>query len=112
MSSRGTGSDITLEDAIDLLHKLATESTKVVALLDVPNRIGACVCGLVRGAEDGTIWVTDEELMPPPLIKFDPRLATRRTYGDRRTILPRQSHCLSSSVHALKARCALFFQGE
>ena len=39
MSSRGAGSDITLQDAIDLLHKLMTESTKVVAALDAPQAL-------------------------------------------------------------------------
>jgi hypothetical protein len=88
MSSRGTGSDITLQDAIDLLHKLMTEATKVVAILSVPPRVTASIAGVLKLAPDDTLWVLNEELAPPHLISFDPRLAVRRTYGDTRTMPP------------------------
>jgi hypothetical protein len=88
MSSQGKGSEISPQDASDLLHKLMTEMTKVVAALHVTPRLTASVTGKVTLAPDGTIWVVNDELMPPPLISFDPRLAVRRTYGDDRTISP------------------------
>jgi hypothetical protein len=88
MSSQGTGSDITLQDAIDLLHKLMTEATKVVAILSAPPRLKASVAGKVKLAPDDSIWVVDEQCLPPHFISFDPRLAIRRTYGDTRTMPP------------------------
>jgi hypothetical protein len=66
MPSRGTGSDIALQDAIDLLHKLSAEFTKVVAILEVAPRLRASVFGKVKIAEDDTFWVIDEELTLPP----------------------------------------------
>ena len=88
MPSRGAGSDITLQDAIDLLHKLMTEETKLVAVLDTPSGLKASVTGRLKRAPDDTLWVVDEDSMPPHIISFDPRSAVRRTYGDSRTLVP------------------------
>jgi hypothetical protein len=87
MPSSGAGSDIALQDAMDLLHKLSTEFTKVVASLGVSPRLQASVCGKVKIAEDQSFWVIDDGVEVPPVIAFDPRLAVRLTYGDNRTML-------------------------
>jgi hypothetical protein len=89
MPSSGTGSDITLQDAMDLLHKLMTEFTKVVASFDASTGIRAAVLGGVKFAEeDGTFWIMGSETPVPSSISFDPRRAVRRTYGDDRAIAP------------------------
>jgi len=86
MSSRGTGSDITLQEAIDLLHKLMTESTKVVANVGTRSGVRSSVFGSIKLAPDETLAVTGDERPIPSAVLFDPRLAVRRTYGDNRSM--------------------------
>jgi hypothetical protein len=87
MPSSGIGSDITLQEAVDLLHKLTTEFTKVVASLGVSPGLRASVFGKVKIAkQDDTFWVMGDNFPVPSTISFDPRLAVRRTYGDSRAI--------------------------
>jgi hypothetical protein len=110
-SPHGAGSDITLQDALDLLHKLSTESTKVVALLDVSPRVGASAFGVVRAADDSTVWVTDDAV-PPSLIRFDPCLAVRRTYGDSRTISPPSEPLPRGFPRLASSLCFVFPDGS
>ena len=112
MSSLGQGSDITLQEALDLLHKLMTESTKVVAYLSVSPKVRATVFGKIKPAPDDTLWVTDEELRVPPMISFDPNLAVRRTYGDDRTLSPFPSGTLESWPRFASVLCFIFPDGE
>jgi hypothetical protein len=110
MPSSGTGSDITLQDAMDLLHKLMTEFTKVVASLSVSSA-RATVVGTVKIAEDGTFWVTDNGKPVPSVIAFDPRLAVRRTYGDDRTLSPLPEGSPENSPRFASALCFDFGNG-
>lgn len=111
MSSRGTGSDISLQDAIDLLHKLMTEFTKVVGNLGTASGVRSAVCGKVKVAGDGTFWVIDEELPVPPAIIFDPQLAVRRTYGDSRSMSPRPTDAPEKMPRFESALCFEFADG-
>lgn len=111
MSSRRKGSDITAQEAIDLLHKLSTESTRVVAVLSVSPRIHATVFGKVKVAQDDTLWVIDDELRVPPLISFDPLLAVRRTYGDDRTMPTFPERAPENWPRFESALCFLFPDG-
>jgi hypothetical protein len=108
MSSRGKGSDITPQDASDLLHKLATEFTKVAAVVTATSNVRSHVCGTIKFAEDGGVWVIDERQSPASLISFDPRLAERRTYGDSRTLSRPPAPTMPSLESAI---CFLFPDG-
>lgn len=86
-SSRGAGSDISLEDAILLLHKLSTEQTNVVALLRASPGLRASVLGKVKFVEqDGSFCVIDDSGEIPQVVFFDLALAVRRTYGADRPL--------------------------
>jgi hypothetical protein len=88
MSSEGTGAPISQQDAMDLLHKLMTESTKVVANFRCSDgRVKASVVGLIRSAPDGALWVVDPEVPLGSMLSFDPSLFTVRKYGDGRSML-------------------------
>ncbi len=85
MSSEGVGSPISQQDAIDLLHKLITESTKVVALFtSTEGRVRASLEGVISCAPDGTFWVVEQADKRGPMICFDPSLFVIRKYGDAR----------------------------
>lgn len=83
MPSPGTGSDISEQDANDLLHKLITESTKVIAAFN-GAAVTAAVAGLVRLDPEGRVWITSAPHLPADCICFDPSRAVRRVYGDDR----------------------------
>ena len=87
-SSSGAGSDISPQEALDLLHKLITESTRVLCALRIGRTdFRATGYGVVRVAPDGRMIVfSSPDLTVPKCIQFDPALAIRRTYGDERSI--------------------------
>jgi hypothetical protein len=111
MSSQGRGSDISLQDSIDLLHKLMTEETKVVAILHVAPRLGATVFGTVKFAPDGTFWVKDLGGIPHVIV-FDPHLAERRTYGDSRTMSPIPKDFTPALPRVFDSALCFTFPGE
>ena len=84
MSSRGTGADITLGEANDLLHKLITESTKVQVVFASGPGVVATVAGVLKLVPDGSVCVTERNEVGTPLIIFKPEAASSRTYGDNR----------------------------
>ena len=87
MSSEGTGSPISQQDAMDLLHKLITESTKVMALFtSTEGRVRASLEGIIRLGPDGTLWVVEQADKIGPMICFDPSLFVVRKYGDARSM--------------------------
>jgi hypothetical protein len=81
------GSVVTVSEAIDLLHKFATESTKVQALL-VTSDSGnsSLVSGVVRSGGEGRIGVIAGNDRKSPLIEFTPARATLIRYGDERAL--------------------------
>lgn len=89
MSSSGTGSDISAQEAVDLLHKLMTEFIKVQAHFKCPAcRVNSAVCGVVRfSSEDNTFWIQEPERdLSGPVLSFDPSLSVIRKYGDERSM--------------------------
>jgi hypothetical protein len=94
MSSEGTGAPISVQDANDLLHKFSTESTRMQALLTgAVAGIRAAVVGVVRGAQDNTVWVVqDPDVVGSPFIGFDPAASVLRKYGDERAMLNKGEH--------------------
>jgi hypothetical protein len=107
--SSGAGSDISQQEAFDLLHKLITESTKVLCLLRVGRTgFGATGYGVVRVAPDDTIMIfSNPDSTVPECIQFDPALAIRRTYGDERSMLEHPP-ALKNSPRLKSALCFAF----
>jgi hypothetical protein len=87
-SGSGTGSNISAQDAIDLLHKLITESTKVQAVFVGRGSVSSGVIGLVRIDPDGLVWVKEGTRVDEAFIRFDPTAATSFKYGDNRAFPP------------------------
>lgn len=74
---------LTPQEAIDLLHKLRTDSTKVQAAFLVPGSdVTAYVRGLVSFHEDG--WVIGGGTDAAPSLHFKFEHTTGASYGDRR----------------------------
>jgi hypothetical protein len=86
MSSPGLGTDVSLSDVNDLLHKLITESIKVQAVFaGVIPGLTAMLQGVVKvGPSSGAISVTAGEGFSASYFSFDPRQATVRKYADAR----------------------------
>jgi hypothetical protein len=86
MLPTNAASDISMQDALDLLHKLRTESTKVLAvfLRHGPSsgaRATAGVVGVVWGA-DGLFAVSTRSDFKESFLGFHPKLASSFKYGD------------------------------
>ncbi len=86
MSSSGTGSDISRQDAADMLHKFITESTKVQALMHAKSGLTSGTIGVVTPKPDGTFWVIPDRITVPltTFLAFRVDSAVRFKYGDRR----------------------------
>jgi hypothetical protein len=89
MSSEGTGAPISLQDALDLLHKLNTESTRVQALFTgTEASVRSSLVGVIRRAQGNILWVTEDPDRPgSPFLAFDPTVSVIRKYGDERAML-------------------------
>jgi hypothetical protein len=108
MSSPGTGSDITPQEANDLLARLITESVKVQAIFAGRGGVSASVAGLVRVAPDGTLWVIERDEVGAPHIAFDPRIAVSRKYGDTRAFAPPDRGSFPGMPPLISAICFVF----
>jgi hypothetical protein len=84
MSSQGTASDISRQEADDLLHKLITESTKVQAVFTGRGAVAAMVTGLVSRLGEGIILVTEGKFGTDPSFCFGTRDVSHFRYGDSR----------------------------
>jgi hypothetical protein len=85
MPSSGTGSDISPQEAHDLLNKWMNESTKVQGLLVTSNGFRAQTLGTVIPSPNGGVSVVLDR--KPPLttfFEFKPGLASQLKYGDTR----------------------------
>ena len=84
MASSGTGSPISAQDAVDLLHKFITESTKLQAVFIGRGSISAGVNGILRRAPGNRFGVKRGESPDEPFLIFDPSQATSFNFADRR----------------------------
>ncbi len=107
MSSPGSGSDITEQEANDLLHKLITESTKVQVVFSAVGGISAIMQGAPKLLPDGTVCIAGGTDFSSPQVIFDPRLAVSRKYGDRRAFSRPPRHLEERGAPSLES--ALFF---
>ena len=112
MFSPGTGAPITPQDALDLLHKLATEVTKVqVSFTCAGCGVSVAARGFLKIAPNGTFGIVREDESPASvLLTFDPSLAVRRTYGDERS-MP-EGNTTPGGLRLASALCFLFPDGS
>ena len=85
MDSLG-GSDISRQEASDLLNKFVTEKTKVQAVFVGISSLGAGLIGLLYAFEDGTVVVKNNLEVDGPFLRFDPGAAVSFRYGDNRAL--------------------------
>jgi hypothetical protein len=82
MSSPGTASDISPQEAADLLHKLITESTKLQVTFRGSNGVSAGLVGVIgMGAPDLVVAKPDTAPDDAPFVSFKPGLATVFKYA-------------------------------
>ena len=81
-----SGSDISREEANDLLNKLVTEKIKVQAIFTGISSLGAGIIGFLFPCGDGTIVVRGDLERDGPFLCFDPRAAVLFKYGDTRAL--------------------------
>jgi hypothetical protein len=86
MLSPGSGSDISAQDAADLLHKLIAEKIPVQAVFTGISSLAAGLIGLAFVSGDGTIFIKSDAETDGPFLRFDPRAATSFKYDDSRAI--------------------------
>jgi hypothetical protein len=85
-SPGGSGSDISRQEASDLLNKLVTEKTKVQAVFVGISSLGAGLIGFLFASRDGTVVVKSNLEVDGPFLRFDPRPAVSFKYGDTRAL--------------------------
>lgn len=112
MSSQGTGSPITPDVAMDLLHKLITESIKVQASFGSGVGVFAAVAGFVKVRPDGAIAVIPPDATPgSAVLGFNPSEVTLWTYADDRA-LPNGGTTLPGAPNISSAICCLLRDGS
>ena len=110
MSSQGTGSEISKQDAADLLHKLITESAKVQAVFRGRGSVGAGVIGPVSRGLGNLVIVKRGAAVDDPFLSFDPWDATVFKYGDSRTF-PDPSRLVSGAPKFISVLCFVYPDG-
>jgi hypothetical protein len=110
MSLSDAGSEITIQEAADLLHKLATESVKVLAHLTLRpgSQSSATVTGRVKLGKDGSVCIMNCDELLSSKLTFNPSFAIRRIYGDDRSLDPYFNELLLGGPRFLSALCFFF----
>jgi hypothetical protein len=80
----GSASEITAQDASDLLHKLISESTKVRAAFRSASGVTFTVVGTPKAAPEGEFSVQEGDRIGSAFIMCKPSLASVYRYGDDR----------------------------
>jgi hypothetical protein len=103
-SSAGGTSDISRQEASDLLHKLVTEKTQVQVTFVGKSSLVVGLIGFLFPTEDGTILAKSDLEPDGPFLRFDPRAAVSFRYGDHRAL-----HGAKVTFQGVKAASALVF---
>lgn len=83
--SAGSGSDITPQEAYDLLHKWITEETEVQASFSTAAMVTAFIKGLLKTAPEQQLCLVERsQKIGSAVICFNPSLAISRKYADSR----------------------------
>src|ERR1700722_7802877 len=109
MSSQGTGSDISRQDATDLLHKLITESTKVQAMFVGRGGVTASVRGTVSCPRDGAVMVSERRGPTDAALCFGLKDVSTFKYGDNRAFPG--SSAVPGTPHLSSAICFVYPDG-
>src|SRR5712675_332379 len=109
MSSQGTGSDISRQDAMDLLHKLITESTKVQAMFVGRGGVTTAVRGTVNFPQDGVVLVSERRSPTDASLCFGLKDVSTFKYGDNRAFLG--SSTVPGTPHLSSALCFVYPDG-
>ncbi len=86
MFSPTGGSEISRQEANDLLNKLVTEKTKVQAIFAGISSLGAGLIGFPFSPGDGLVLVKSDLEPDGPFLCFNPGAATSFRYGDNRSL--------------------------
>ena len=84
MASSGTGSDISRQDAIDLLHKLITESIKVQAIFRGRGGVTSTIQGTLSSPQSGLVLVSERRSPDDATLCFGLEDVKLFKYGDNR----------------------------
>jgi len=98
------GSDVSRQEASDLLNKLVTEKTKVQAIFAGIGSLGAGLIGFIFSFADGTVLIKSDFESDGPFLRFDPGAAASFKYGDVRAMPDSRV-----TVESLKVASALAF---
>ena len=85
MPPQGTGSDITRQDANDLLQRLITEAIKVEAIFIGRGSVAAKTIGVVSRPENDVIGVTEGKVATDSSLSFGLTEVVGFKYGDSRS---------------------------
>jgi hypothetical protein len=86
MPSSGTASDISPQDANDLLSKFITESTKLQVVFRTSNNISAGLHGILGAASPTMLVAKPNNLPDAPFLVFTPGTAVGFRYAAGRAI--------------------------
>ena len=109
MSSQGTGSDISRQEANDLLHKLITESTKVQAMFVGRGGVTTAVCGTVSCPQEGVVLVSERRSSTDASLCFGLKDVAAFKYGDTRAFPG--SSTVPHTPHLNSALCFVYPDG-
>jgi len=99
------GEGISLQEAVDLLHKLREESSQVQAIYSGSDGVSSVLRGIVRPPIDDGLWsVVSQYETTRSALSFDLNLATTRRFGDE-TSMPGTA----SFPFRFRFACALCF---
>src|ERR1700722_3688614 len=112
MSSQGTGSRITPDVAMDLLHKLITESRNVQAAFGSGAGVVAIVFGVVKVGPGGALAVMPRDAtIGSPTLMFKTSEAVSWTYGDDRA-MPNSGATVPGGPIFSSALCCILRDGS
>ena len=94
-------SEISRQEASDLLHKLVTEKTKVQVVFVGISSLGAGLIGFLFPQADGTLLAKSDLEPDGPFLQFDPGAAASFRYGDHRALA--QAKVTSQAVRVASA---------
>lgn len=101
MPSSGTGSDISGQEANDLLHRLITESIKVQSVFNGRGGVAATVPGFVSCPTTDVVLVTEGGNVAAPSLSFGLKDVVKFKYGDDRAFPSRDIPGAPRRVSAL-----------
>src|SRR5271157_2562491 len=83
----GMGTDISVDEAADLLRRLHAETSQVQAIFTCPGGTSSTLRGVLRDSVDDRLWAVKSEWeMTGSVLTFDLSAAMVRRYGDERSM--------------------------